>query len=333
MTIGTGPAGSGTLPPEYQHALGDAVSELTDQWLDALTLTFFEEQEDPAVAQLFDDADNDEELDDEAEPWGTPIDHPVLESLPPAYADRYASAFVRRFAACVVTVGWKLAQPEPYELACVAEALALRSGVRVLREHFGGQEGELALAAFARAALGHVDFESLYSRTVTADAVEPTVAFEGWFEPFSDRAPVHPYVVATMADDEDDADNLYGPDDLYDPPLLGAPPLGALARDPGAGIAALAELLAGPAPDMSRSAETDLIDRRHVARLAYLDASHADTLETDKKVRGSERELMRLLRAKLRRLGVVDPDAGAPEARPLPIPPYLLDLLADDEGG
>lgn len=312
MTISTDTVGSGSLPPDQQRALSDVMNELTDQWLDAVAV----EVDDDELA-AFDDGDHDG--DDQAPVPA--VEHPILATLPTAYADRYTLYVVRRFATCAVTVGWKLAQPEQHAPACLAEAMILRSAIRAVRERAGGNGGELALAAFSRAVLGAADVEPLYSARRASDAGVPDQELDGWFEAFRDRDPVHPYAVP-HGDDEG------SPDDLFD-----VPPVGPGAVDPSAAISALAELLVG-GDTPPRTAETDLRDRQHVQMLAYFDAMHADVLESDPKIRQSERELARLLEAKLRRLGVPDPRSPDLDAPALPVPPYLAELaapVADDE--
>ncbi|MDP8921336.1 MAG: hypothetical protein M3O34_00440 [Chloroflexota bacterium] len=312
MTIGTDSVGSDSLPPEQQRALTYVMDELTGQWLDAVAV----EVDDDELGAIDEDDEDDED--------GVPIpavEHPVLATLPSAYSDRYTPYVVRRFATCAIMVGWKLAQPEPYVPACLAEAMVLRAAVRAVRERAGESGGELALAQFGRAVLSGADVESLYAARRPADADEPDEELDGWFEPFRDRDPVHPYVVPRGEDDEG------GPDDLFDLPPLGD-------ADRGAALGALAELLAGGPEGQPRSAGSDLLDRQHVHMLAYLDAINADVLESDPKVRKSEQELARLLAAKLRRLGIPDPRTPELGGPPLPIPPYLAELIdraADEE--
>ena len=46
------------------------------------------------------------------------------EYLPMRYLSKYTPLFLKQFLVCVLTVSWKLAQPEPTFLASVAEELA-----------------------------------------------------------------------------------------------------------------------------------------------------------------------------------------------------------------
>jgi hypothetical protein len=53
------------------------------------------------------------------------VDKTMLRSyLPSRYLSHYTPAFFKKFAVCVITVAWKLAQPNPLPLSSVAEELA-----------------------------------------------------------------------------------------------------------------------------------------------------------------------------------------------------------------
>src|SRR3712207_6216204 len=57
----------------------------------------------------------------------------MYADLPRAYLPRYDAGFGRRFVTCLLTVVWKLRAPEVYQLACVAEEMALYAIIQQAR--------------------------------------------------------------------------------------------------------------------------------------------------------------------------------------------------------
>ncbi len=128
--------------------------------------------------------------------------------LPERYLYQYTPLFLRKFAVCILTVAWKLAQPEHMALSSLAEELAawviLQEAKRYLEDDTD-EEVENAFDTFIAAYFEDTDFEYLYNNAY--DGIEETevaqfmglspLAFRDWFSPFSDepsRTP-HPYVI------------------------------------------------------------------------------------------------------------------------------------------
>jgi hypothetical protein len=138
------------------------------------------------------------------------IDQTVLgEHLPDRYLSKYTPFFFKQFTVCIVTVAWKLAQPEHYSLSSVAEELAawaIINQAKALTEE--DEDGEVIadiLDQFEDAYFEDLDFEFLFDDAydgIDKDEVNrelgiSSLSFDNWFKPFSDepdRIP-HPYVV------------------------------------------------------------------------------------------------------------------------------------------
>lgn len=130
--------------------------------------------------------------------------------LPTRYLYKYTPLFFKKFAVCLITVAWKLAQKEPMPLASVAEELAawviVQEAKRLLDDEFEEATEEDNLEEFVDTLYEDLDFQFLYSDA--HDGIEEThvgqqmgifsLAFDGWFKPFSDEADyiVHPYTDA-----------------------------------------------------------------------------------------------------------------------------------------
>jgi hypothetical protein len=71
--------------------------------------------------------------------------------LPERYLSNYTPHFLRKFAICLITVAWKLAQPGHSVLASLAEELAAWVILQEAKRHLEDEteeEGEDAFAAF-----------------------------------------------------------------------------------------------------------------------------------------------------------------------------------------
>jgi hypothetical protein len=153
------------------------------------------------IDSVFDDLENVKEPEDVA-------DTLVGIYLPERYLYKYTPAFLRKFAICIITVAWKLAQPEHQMLSSLAETLAAWVIIQEAKRHLEDDtEKRLknAFDAFIDAYFEDTDFEFLYDDAL--DGIEETevaqimgissLAFHDWFSPFSDepsRTP-HPYVL------------------------------------------------------------------------------------------------------------------------------------------
>src|SRR5689334_17934191 len=94
-----GSAYSEVLSLDHQRALGEAANEL--------------------ISTTISDLVNSDETTWTNDNWL------IGDMLPPRYIPRYNGEFARKFFVCLVTVVWKLGQPIPMRLSCVAEELAV----------------------------------------------------------------------------------------------------------------------------------------------------------------------------------------------------------------
>jgi hypothetical protein len=129
--------------------------------------------------------------------------------LPERYLYKYTPLFFKQFAVCIITVTWKLAQPEPMPLASLAEELAawiiVYEAKRILQDQLEEASNEDNLDAFIDAFFEDIDVEFLFNGAFDGiDEIETgktmgiaSLAFDNWFKPFSDEPDqiVHPYVV------------------------------------------------------------------------------------------------------------------------------------------
>ncbi len=156
---------------------------------------------DMLIDSIFDDLQNVEKPED--------VVHTMLGIyLPERYLYKYTPLFLKKFAVCVITVAWKLAQPEHMKLSSLAEELAawviIQEAKRQLEEESDAQV-ENAFDAFIDAYFEDTDLEYLYDDRY--DGIEETelaqvmdisgLAFKDWFSPFSDEPSCtpHPYVL------------------------------------------------------------------------------------------------------------------------------------------
>lgn len=152
------------------------------------------------IDSVFDDLQNVKQPEDVA--------HTMLGIyLPERYLYKYTPNFLRKFAICIITVAWKLAQPGHIALSSLAEELAAWVIIQEAKRHLKDEtdeEVEDAFDAFIDTYFEDTDFEYLYDDAY--DGIEETevaklmgispLAFHDWFSPFSDepsRTP-HPYV-------------------------------------------------------------------------------------------------------------------------------------------
>jgi hypothetical protein len=122
--------------------------------------------------------------------------------LPRKYLPRYNIQFARSFAVCLISVAGKLTDRHPHVLASVAEELALAAILDEAGSVLDLDGRKVDMRAEAEAAFQDTDFELLFDPRWDGleddDAVShlamANVRFEGWFRPFRDEIPVHPYV-------------------------------------------------------------------------------------------------------------------------------------------
>jgi hypothetical protein len=185
-----GQAYTDILIPAEQQALSDACEVLIDH--------------------VFEDIMHVEKPEDVADTW-------MSIYLPERYLYRYTPRFLRKFAVCLITVAWKLAQPQHMPLSSLAEELAAWTIVQEAKRHLEDETDEKvedAFDSFIDIYFEDLDLEYLYDDAF--DGIDETalaqqlgissLAFKDWFTPFSDepaRTP-HPFVV------EDDSSQKSG---------------------------------------------------------------------------------------------------------------------------
>ena len=148
-----------------------------------------------ALCLLVDDFLNDPDYDE-------PL---FITALPPKYLLHYDGGFRRKFFVTLLTVGYKLAQPEPPVplCSCTAEELGLHVLIEEAREGLKTQGIEPEFSEFEDQVFqDDMDINILYDMAL--DGVENTpvgdsmgygnLQFDQWFEPFLNAStPVHPY--------------------------------------------------------------------------------------------------------------------------------------------
>src|SRR5205085_10795395 len=96
------------------------------------------------------------------------LDWPVADCylaghLTARYLPRYTPLLVKQFFVCILTVAWKLAQPERHPLTCVAEELALRAIIVEAAAALAEEGEEVDFSAFEDDAYEDTDFEYLFT--------------------------------------------------------------------------------------------------------------------------------------------------------------------------
>ncbi len=181
MTVGQ--AYSGVLTLREQQALTSACDILIDEFFEDLKSI---ETPDDIVGTSFEDC------------------------LPGRYLPRYTPLFLKQFTVCIITVAWKLAQPQHKLLASVAEELAAWAIIRraqsvIEEEGLAGKKDEPEpFHSFIDVYFEDTDFEYLFDDAYDGIDEDPVVAhlgiaslsFHDWFKPFSDESSriAHPYV-------------------------------------------------------------------------------------------------------------------------------------------
>jgi len=128
----------------------------------------------------------------------------IGEGLPSKYRNRYTDLFLQRFFVSFLTVGYKLAQPEPLVplLSCTAEELASSIVIGLSEVNLDEHGIKSDFGPFQEELYQDSDFNLLYQPEV--DGIEDSaefsfmgiglLRFEDWFIPFDNAATVvHPY--------------------------------------------------------------------------------------------------------------------------------------------
>src|SRR5258706_7971002 len=135
------------------------------------------------------------------------LDTVLGSHLPERYTYRYTPLFYKKFAVCLITVAWKLAQPEHLPLSSLAEELAAYAIIREAMARLEMEEEEDAeekgaqeetqepFDAFLDAYFEDTDFAILFEDRY--DGIDETevaqvlgmssLAFDDWFLPFSEE--------------------------------------------------------------------------------------------------------------------------------------------------
>ena len=132
----------------------------------------------------------------------------LADLLPRTYTLRYNEGFLRMWFVTVLTVGYKLAQPEPPIplVSCTAEELALRALIEEAKEVLEQEGTEADFGLFEDEAFQDADHEFLFQPE--ADGIEDSaegarlgighLRFDEWFTPFLNASTqVHPYCTDT----------------------------------------------------------------------------------------------------------------------------------------
>lgn len=129
--------------------------------------------------------------------------------LPQHYGYKYTPLFFKRFAVCIITVAWKLAQSTHQPLSSLAEELAawvvIEQAKAFTEEEKDGAVTERSLNKFVDLYFEDLDFQFLYNGIydgLDKDEVAQilgisSLSFDDWFKPFSDEPSriAHPYAM------------------------------------------------------------------------------------------------------------------------------------------
>lgn len=167
--------GTASLPKRIQRALGDAAVIMLDEYLEDLGIL------------------------GRGEPCAQTV---IADALPCKYLPRYNILSTKEIVVCVSNVVWKLQSPNPQELACVAEELALNAIIQQAGVNLELQDREADLDDVYEEAFQDTDFEFLFAPQF--DGIEDSemadqlrianLRLEDWFTPFANVPYVQPYV-------------------------------------------------------------------------------------------------------------------------------------------
>jgi hypothetical protein len=130
------------------------------------------------------------------------VETTMVNYLPRPYLARYGPLFAQKFQVCFTSVVWKLAAAERYELASVAEELALFAiiGRAVQLLEMEGREPDFS--AVFNGGFRDLAFTRLFNEVLTgsdewwsrSDVEFACLRFENWFAPMQRGGYAHPYV-------------------------------------------------------------------------------------------------------------------------------------------
>lgn len=148
----------------------------------------------------------------EIEDWETEgvVDSALASHLPSRYLSHYTPLFFRQFFVCIITVAWKLAQPQHLPLASVGEELAawaiIHQAKAALEMESDSEDTEAIGNDFEQFIDNYFeDLDFLFLFDDAYDGIDKALAgkvtgmtslsFQDWFRPFSDAPErvTHPY--------------------------------------------------------------------------------------------------------------------------------------------
>jgi len=131
------------------------------------------------------------------------LDSVVGRYLPTRYVYRYTPLFFKKFAVCIITVAWKLAQSEHLPLSSLAEELAARAIIQEAKGRLEDRKNafDTCIDRYFEdtdvAFLFDDRYDGLDETEVAKMLGLSSLVFADWFLPFSDAPSrvVHPYVL------------------------------------------------------------------------------------------------------------------------------------------
>ncbi len=147
----------------------------------------------------------------------------IAEYLPPRHLLRYDQPFLRKFLACLMSVGLKLRLPGFHPLACTAEELAVYAMKLRAEELLEERDEEGDFTPWEDIALDDADHELLFAPAY--DGIEDApqaqamavvhLPYDEWFLPFNPSRAVHLYAQDTAREEPPWVTDraLYPPDD------------------------------------------------------------------------------------------------------------------------
>ncbi len=129
--------------------------------------------------------------------------------LPERYLMHHSPLFCKQFLVCIITVAWKLAQPQRLLLSSLAEELAawaiLTEARAWIELNIDRTVAEEVYEVFIQEFFEDLDFEYLFDDAYDGVDESPigevlgitSLKIEDWFRPFSDESSriAHPYVL------------------------------------------------------------------------------------------------------------------------------------------
>jgi hypothetical protein len=131
------------------------------------------------------------------------LDSVVGGYLPTRYVYRYTTLFFKKFAVCMITVVWKLAQSELLLLSSLAEELAVLATIQEAKERLEDRKNafDTCIARYFEESDGALLFDDRYDGLDETEVAQmlglSSLALADWFLPCLDAPSrvVHPYAL------------------------------------------------------------------------------------------------------------------------------------------